>query len=128
MDTNFSEWLTAKMRDKDWTQSELARVSGLSRQAISYYLSDKSKQPDEYALQKLAKAFRVPYEQAYRAAGILPPTPNEDEWLKEMMHKINSLSPDLRPIAEGLLDTLLGGKPSSAPKTKPKPKTKPSRT
>lgn len=58
------------MSEHNWTQADLARASGLTRQSISYYLSEKSKQPDEFALQKLAKAFRLPPEEVYRAAGV----------------------------------------------------------
>ena len=34
----FAKFLTAQMKEHDWTQADLARASGLSRQVISYYL------------------------------------------------------------------------------------------
>ena len=91
MDVGFSGWLIAKMKEKDWSQSELARESGLTRQAISYYLSDKSKQPDEFALQKIAKAFDIPIEKVYREAGLLPPAIHIDEEMEQILHEIEKL-------------------------------------
>lgn len=67
MEVSFSAWLTFQMQLKNWTQSDLARASGLTRQTISYYLSDKSKYPDENALIKIANAFKLPPEHVYRA-------------------------------------------------------------
>ncbi len=46
------------MMDKPWTQSELARASGLGRDSISQYVRGKSV-PTPQNLQKLAKAFDV---------------------------------------------------------------------
>jgi len=92
MDTTFGTWLSIQMREKNWSQSELARVSGLTRQAISYYLSDKSKQPDEFALQRIAKAFSIPIEQVYRAAGLLPPAINMSDELETIIHEVEKLN------------------------------------
>ena len=74
----FSDWILNKLNERNWSQADLARASGLTRQSIHYYLSEKSKQPDEFALQKLAKAFRLPPEEVYRAAG-MPLSPTETD-------------------------------------------------
>lgn len=79
------------MRLHNWSQSDLARASGLTRQSISYYISDRSKQPDEFALQKIAKAFKLPLEEVYRAAGILPPKPNSDPLTEEGLYILQQL-------------------------------------
>lgn len=92
MDVNFSNWLNTKMREHSWSQSDLARASGLTRQAISYYLSEKSKQPDEFALQRIAHALKLPPEQVYRAAGILPQKPNLDEDMEQILHEVEKLN------------------------------------
>jgi transcriptional regulator with XRE-family HTH domain len=91
MDTNFSDWLSTKMREREWSQSDLARAAGLTRQAISYYLSEKSKQPDEFALQRIAHALKLPPEQVYRAAGILPQKPDLDEEIEQIVHEAAKL-------------------------------------
>lgn len=122
MDMRFPEWLEDKMTEKGWSQSELARKSGLTRQAINYYLSDKSKQPDEFALQKLAKAFKIPVEQVYRAAGLLPPANGNDPWVEEMDHKLRQLSPGLREVADRFINSLAESEEAERRKAKPKTK------
>jgi len=47
--------------------------------------------PDEAALRKLAKAFKLPPETVFRAAGILPPQSPEDELMNEIMHLAGDL-------------------------------------
>jgi transcriptional regulator with XRE-family HTH domain len=93
MDRRFSDWLNQEMQKHNWSQSDLARASGLSRQVISYYLSDKSKSPDENALQKLAHAFKLPVETVFRAAGILPQQIPENETIEQITHLTKELPP-----------------------------------
>jgi transcriptional regulator with XRE-family HTH domain len=94
METKFADWLNAELSKRDWSQAELARRSGLSRQAISYYFSEKSKQPDEFALQHLAKAFKLPIEQVYRAAGALPPNKGTSEEIEQIIHEAEGMTKD----------------------------------
>lgn len=70
MDIPFADWLLEQMRTRKLSQSEFARRASLTRQAISYYTTGKSKQPDEFALRKIAAALQIPPEEVYRAAGI----------------------------------------------------------
>ena len=74
---NFSDWLLEQLHERDWTQADLARASGLTRATISYYLGQKSKKPDENALRQIAKAFKISPESIFRAAGLLPSTPTD---------------------------------------------------
>lgn len=92
MDITFGDWLTKKMEERDWTQADLARKSGLTRQAIGYYLSPKSKRPDEEALKQIASALRIPIEQVYRAAGILPPDSTVNETVEEIIYEVKDLT------------------------------------
>ncbi len=120
----FSEWLNGKLKEQGWTQADLARASGLTRATISYYLGPKSKKPDEDALRKIAKAFRLPVEAIFRAAGVLPPTA-ADPWAENMRHKINQLTGVRREMAERLLDTLLDEQDREAQSTPKKISLKP---
>ena len=94
MDIDFSDWLLEKMREHDWSQSDLSRATGLTRQSISYYISGKSKQPDEFALQKIAKALSLPIAEVYRAAGTLPPEPVETKLIRQITHLTTQLPPE----------------------------------
>lgn len=81
---DFSDWLNREMENRGWSQSELAKRAGLSRQAISDYINRKRKKPDENSLEGLAHAFQIPLEVIYRASGILPQpaewTSDRAEW------------------------------------------------
>lgn len=110
MDDNmdkFEEWLSKAMKRRGLhSQAELARLSGVSRQTISYWFSGKSKQPDEFSLQKIAKALGVPVEQAYRAAGILPPDSKVNEDIEEINELAKSLSKDDLNVVKEFIKTL----------------------
>jgi transcriptional regulator with XRE-family HTH domain len=88
---NFADWLLKQMMEKGWSQSELARMSGLTRSTISYYLSPKSKSPDETALRKISKALKLPPETVFRAAGLLPPQSPETELINRIVHLTSEL-------------------------------------
>jgi transcriptional regulator with XRE-family HTH domain len=95
MDIKFSSWLIEQMQLKNWSQSDLARASGLTRQTISYYLSDKSTKPDEAALTKIAHAFKMSPIAVFRKAGLLPEGGDQASF-EDWQHLINQLMPDER--------------------------------
>ena len=70
---SFGTWLGIQLQERGWSQSDLARESGLTRQTIGDYLSDNADFPDDNALRQIALALKVPAEQIYRAAGVLRP-------------------------------------------------------
>ena len=80
-----------QMNERDWSQSDLARASGLTRATISYYMGKKSKRPEDEALRKIAKALNVPTETAYRAAGILPKLNAKDALAEKIIHELDQL-------------------------------------
>lgn len=69
----FNDWLLSQLQKHNWSQADLARASGLTRAAISRYMGDSSRIPDEAALRKLAHGLKLPPETVFRAAGT-PPT------------------------------------------------------
>jgi len=91
MDTNtFADWLAARLRQKGWSQKQLAQATGLSRQTISNYLVGRITKPDESSCNALARVFGVTPEDVFRAAGILPNMnenpPGIEEWIYLYMH------------------------------------------
>lgn len=104
MGIKFSEWLTQKLAEKDMSQSDLARKSGLTRQAIHYYLSAKSKQPDAFSLKKIADGLGLPVEQVYRAAGVPVSKQKTDDDIEEIMHQVSTMS---EPEKKRVLDLIL---------------------
>lgn len=87
----FSDWLIREMNTRDWTQADLARASGLSRQAISNYISGRVAKPDENALKEIARALGYPPETVFRIAKILPESQKHDETVQRIIHLINQL-------------------------------------
>lgn len=69
----FSEWLRKILQEKGWTEADLARKSGIIRQTINNYTNGRINKPDEDVLQAIAHALRLPPEEVFREAGLLPP-------------------------------------------------------
>jgi transcriptional regulator with XRE-family HTH domain len=77
MDNKLADLLNSEMATRGWSQSDLARKSGLNRAVINKILSGNTK-PTTETCRSLAEGLDLPIEQIYRAAGILPPKPKED--------------------------------------------------
>jgi len=109
----FSDWLLKELNKKDWIQADLARASGLTTASISKYMGGRI--PDESALKKIARALKVPAEEAFRAAGILPPTTLQDQWVRRVEHKLEQITDENdRRTIEGLIDLLSPDKKAGA--------------
>jgi len=89
VNTALSTWLNAEMHSRGWSQSDLARKSGLHRAVISKILSESSK-PTPETCQALAAALKIPPEQVFRAAGLLPPRAAADEITERAEHIISA--------------------------------------
>lgn len=85
---DFASWLQEELKNRDWTQADLARNAGVHRQVISTYINRQRASPDEAVLRKIARAFKVPPEQVFRAAGALPPKPEIDEQIEQILHEV----------------------------------------
>lgn len=101
---SISDLLTEEMKKRNWSQSDLARESGVSRQTINYLLSGRSKTPDHDTVTKLSRAFYVPSEVFYRSAGVLPEDDGGDDWLLRVQAKLKNVHEDDRPLAESIID------------------------
>ena len=97
----FEDWLSAQMKQRSWSQAQLARESGVSRQTISYWFSGKSKKPDQESLQKIADALGLPVEEVYRAAGILPGVSNKEKLAQQILKELEDLPEEEQ---EGIVD------------------------
>lgn len=86
----FTDWLEEQMRQRAWSQAELARRAGVTQSAISLILSG-SRQPGEDVSNALAKALKIPPEEVFRAAGLLPPSRNENKKINELAHLAGEL-------------------------------------
>ena len=103
----FAEWLEIEMRKRGWSQSDCARACDLNRAVINKLLNGKCK-PQPVTLIAIARGFKLPVESAYRAAGLLPPSTDEDDSTQELLHIFKSIqSPQRRATAIMLLKALV---------------------
>jgi transcriptional regulator with XRE-family HTH domain len=103
----FADWLQSEMDQRGWSQSDCARAADLNRAVINKLLSRKSR-PQPFTLVALARAFKIPVETAYRAAGLLPPADGEDDTLEELIYIFKCIeSPQRKSTALMLLKALV---------------------
>jgi len=65
----FANWLQGKMDAAGWSQSDLARRSGLTRQAIGNYVQGR-RIPNRDAIAGIAKAFDLDIQYVYKMASL----------------------------------------------------------
>jgi len=65
----FANWLQGKMDAAGWSQSDLARRSGLTRQAIGNYVQGR-RIPNRDAIAGIARAFDLDIQYVYKMAGL----------------------------------------------------------
>lgn len=87
---DFSLWLQEQIDDKGWKPTDLARRSHISDAAVSRILKGERK-ADVETLSSFAHALKLPPEQVYRAAGILPPAHELDELVEQIIHETTDL-------------------------------------
>lgn len=90
---SFSDWLTTQLQEKGMSQADLARKSGVTRQAINNYVNGMRQSPDMNSVKKIARALGVPVEEVLRITNILPPTTIPPE-LERLRFILGLLPPD----------------------------------
>ena len=104
----FSEWLLNEIKKREWSQAVLAKKSGVSPQAISNYINDLRRKPDEESLAEIARALGYPPEIVYDAAGIQITRKNQDidwdEWRFVLSKLSDTDRAELMEIARGKLE------------------------
>lgn len=89
-----ADFLQKKMDEREWTQSDLSRVSGLSRQVINYLMTEKSKEPTKDTVEKLAKAFKIKKDIIYQVLGVVSADPNQDPMIEAIIYETSELPRD----------------------------------
>lgn len=120
MNMKFTDWLTEEMRKRDnMSPATLAKLAGISEGAISHLFAGRRKPGKDLCL-GIATAFKIPPEQVYRIAGILPPEASENAWADQQAYLLSQLTdPALKGVAENFIKSLVEQEASSK-KLKPK--------
>lgn len=82
---NFGRWLVDILSERGMSQSDLARMAGISRGTVSNIISGKRGRGTD-SLTAIARALKLPPETLYRAAELLPGVEAKDEKYQEFEH------------------------------------------
>src|SRR3954470_19401011 len=89
---NFSVWLDQELSSRSWTRADLAQKAQISQSTLSLIYNESRKAgPD--VCRSIAEALKIPPEEVFRAAGLLPPNPKTDviseraNYLLQMLEK-----------------------------------------
>ena len=91
MRTSFADWLLNEIRARNISQSELARMAGVTRAAVSDVVTGR-RLPGKVMVNGVARALSLPPEQVFRAAGILPPSVGVDAEVERIVHEASKLN------------------------------------
>ena len=90
VENKFGDWLLQRLKEKGWTQSELARRAGLSRGTLSNIINGE-RGVGENTLIAVAHVLGYPPETVFRAAGILPPAKDRTPEIDAVIEAMNDL-------------------------------------
>jgi transcriptional regulator with XRE-family HTH domain len=116
----FGEWLQKEINARDWSEAKLARLSGLTRQAINNYINARVNNPDKSALQKIAKAFGYDVEDVYREAGLLPKKIEADPLKDRIDYLLDRLPENKREEILAMVEFMYDREHSKNHDTKPR--------
>lgn len=87
----FSVWLNKEMEIKGLSQNRLAKLAGVSQGAIAHVINGR-RNPGPELCEGVARAFKIPPEDVFRIAGLLPPAREEDPTDDELLFLYDQLS------------------------------------
>lgn len=91
MESTFSNWILQELDKRGWSQSDLARASGLTRGGVSNIVNEKSSIGIDSAT-GIAKAFGVPVTEVLSAAGVIPKMPEATAEEEQLLYLFRQLS------------------------------------
>jgi transcriptional regulator with XRE-family HTH domain len=90
---DFAEWLRQEIDTRGWSYRELARRAKISVSTVSQVANQKQYPGADFCL-SVARAFRVPPEQVFRRANILPGRVKHDPRVQEIIDTLQYLPSD----------------------------------
>jgi transcriptional regulator with XRE-family HTH domain len=95
MADNLTRWIDAERKRRGWGVRELAREAGLTAAQVSEVLAGKSRPGIRFYV-GMWRAFHVSIDYLLQLAGELPPGPEENPTLMEIMEIARRLPPGLQ--------------------------------
>jgi transcriptional regulator with XRE-family HTH domain len=118
----FSRWLQDEMNKRGLNQSQLAKLAGVTRSAINGVISGV-RGPGSDLCVGLARALKLPPEDVFRAAGLLPPETKRDPVTDEAEYLLSQLPENKRQQALAFIRFLANENYSPAGMEQAKPET-----
>jgi transcriptional regulator with XRE-family HTH domain len=87
---HFGTWLEHQLRRRAWSQADFVRNSGLSRSAVSAWITG-TRIPDPESCDRIADALHIDVETVLRKAGHLPDVETLDEFTEELIGLIKRI-------------------------------------
>lgn len=105
-DLEFWKWFRDQLDEREWTQADFARRSGLSNNVVSQWARAK-RHPTPESCQLIADTFYLPLDEVLRAAGIRPVEDGRPEYITRFRGMIDRIiwTPDRIAGLSSLLET-----------------------
>lgn len=87
---DFVVWLEDILITKNLTASELAKRAHIDKGIISRVLN-RERKPSTETLAAIANALKIPTEEVFRKAGILPEKPEIDPLMEDLLYTLSRL-------------------------------------
>lgn len=100
---NFGDWLLERLKEKNMSQSELARIAGLSKGTISNLING-TKGAGQDSLKAIAIALKLPPDLVFEKAGILPQKFELSAIKRALLHAADGLPESDVKLALSLLE------------------------
>ena len=119
---DFADWLEEELQERGMKPIDLSRAAGIDSGSLSRILS-KQRGAGPETCQAIAHALRLPVEEVYRRAGLLPERSDYNVQEERIMHLFNQLSDEQQEIALALVETLVEHHEQQHPERHVEPKT-----
>lgn len=90
-DAPFSGWFRDKLAEREWTQSDFARRSGVSHNVVSQWATGK-RIPYPESCQVIADTLYLPFDDVLRAAGHRPVEDGRPEYINRLKSLIDRVT------------------------------------
>ena len=91
--SELADWMKDRVGENGWSNNELGRRAGLSSASISLVMTGRQKPGLRFCL-GVAKALDEPPERVLRLAALLPPAPERDEVVEELLFHFERMPED----------------------------------
>lgn len=86
------DWMIAERERREWTQADLARKAGTTRQTINGYESRRRADPDVEILGNISKALGYSALHLPRLAGLIPAEAGTDSEIEDIIEALGDFS------------------------------------